>query len=120
MKLVLDMLLYVGCIFSLMLAVMIIPDETDDLLVVTHADTNKNAIFAILNNTDARLVEKISDRRFIVKGSDTNLVNALYENGAFLVLNAGSMYGCAAKFTNFAENRSSTNNNNSPFREKKL
>ncbi|MFC3051602.1 hypothetical protein [Kordiimonas pumila] len=87
-------LLYGAGIFALMLAVLLYPHTPDKLMVVVRGYPVPADIYAVLADTDAQLIEKISDRRYIVQYSAAGDIRALYKNGAFLVLNALPKAGC--------------------------
>lgn len=87
-----DIFLYCLAIFCLMLFAVLLPQAGQNMMVVTgHA----SSIYSLLEGTDGRVVEQLSSGRYIVQGEELDLVAKLYENGAFLVVNASPQFGCA-------------------------
>ena len=96
MKLILDIILYVGLVFSALIAILLVPNSSEELMVITPAESTGTTIFGVLSGTEARLISKVSDHRYIIENTGNELVSQLYKNGAFLVLNAAPIYGCGS------------------------
>ncbi|UTW58240.1 hypothetical protein KFE96_15650 [Kordiimonas sp. SCSIO 12603] len=97
MKSILDISLYVGFVFLTLIAILMVPGSSDKLMIITPSKSTGTNIYGILDGTDARLISKVSDHRYIIENTGNKLVSQLYQNGAFLVLNAAPIYGCGAK-----------------------
>lgn len=83
------------------------PHNADKLLVILPYQVSSTetlgsqgvdqTIFDILSGTDITLVDQLSDLSFVVavpENADNSIVEQLYQNGAFLVLNAAGFAGC--------------------------
>lgn len=101
---------YCASVFLALLALIFWPANTDRLLVVVPGvDASQNSrfaqsahqyIFAALANTDARVVGQVGDQSFIVATTPdmaAGLAKILYENGAYIVVNAQGDFGCSGK-----------------------
>ena len=98
---------YVFAAFVALLALTLWPMGSDTLLVVVSVDETTSvdrsvqadrAIFSLLADNEARLLNKVGTTMFIVatpKGEGGAFVNQFYEKGAFLVLNAAGLAGCS-------------------------
>lgn len=104
MALAFDVILYVSLVFTALFGVLLQPDNSEQLLVITPSKSSSISIYDVLHNTDARLISIVSEYRFIVENSGNNLVEKLYENGAFLVVSAASVNGCNAPVNTKWEN----------------
>ncbi len=74
----------------------VIGPQTEDRAAGIKA-TSDQAVFSLLSGTNAQVLTKLGDQSFIVtaSGADTsNIIKQLYQNGAFLVLNAAGLGGC--------------------------
>lgn len=82
-----------------MLGALFVPTQGSKLMVVASHSADQNSIYSLLDGTEARLVDSVSARRFIIDGNEKGLVQKLYQNGAFLVLKAPEPFGCSAPLT---------------------
>lgn len=74
----------------------ILPSQASHSSLVGHQGTSQ-AIFKTLAGTNATLVEQLTSQSYIVSVStaaDHKIIERLYQNGAFLVLNAAGFAGC--------------------------
>ena len=96
MKSIIGCIVFGGIAFTAMLVSVLYPPGAGRLVVVLTAENNPASIYDVLENTDGWLVEKVSDRTFVVESNTTGFVTKLYGNGAFLVMNGAADYGCDA------------------------
>lgn len=107
---------YAGVILSAIAVQVALPTKGGDLLVIQRAGDDDGRIdqrmYQMLAETDAALLGKVGSRSFIVRGSvdggsagNAVLIQTLYKNGAFLVLNAAGLAGCTGENTS-PDNRS--------------
>lgn len=112
--------LYVGATMLALLALSLWPHNTDRLLVIVpheHADTapvsnNPDAsFFSITADSEVRLLSKISRNAYVITvpiREGNAVVDQLYRNGAFLVLNAANLDGCGGTQEDTAFRRNQT------------
>lgn len=96
---------YAGAILSAIAVQVALPTPADDLLVIQRAGAPgglaDQRIYQMLDGTDAKLLGKVGSHSFIIRGAgvdgtpgNASLIQTLYNNGAFLVLNAAGLAGC--------------------------
>lgn len=95
MKIIIDSVLFCVAIFAAMLAVVLVPGDSEKLLVFVKENKTDTSLYGILRGSDGRLVERLGARSFIVAGAAPGFISRLYSNGAFLVVKALPFYGCS-------------------------
>lgn len=98
---------YVGAAFFALLALVLWPHNSNKLLVFMPAvdaqgepasATVDAPYFSITANINVRLLNKVGRNGYVITvplGEGNAVVEQLYRNGAFLVLNAANLDGCA-------------------------
>lgn len=109
--------LYVCASFLVLAVLMLWPHNTDKLLVFVpsapavgaSASFSQDAqFFSVTANSNARLLNKVGRHGFVIAVPDEEggtIVEQLYQNGAFLVLNAANLDGCGEPDTTVAFRR---------------
>lgn len=100
--------IYVGATFMALLTLMLWPHNTDKLLVfvpAAHAEgasasaIRDAAFYSITASSDVRLLSKVGRNGYVITvpgGEGNAVVEQLYRNGAFLVLNAANLESCGS------------------------
>lgn len=112
--------MYVGATFIALLTLMLWPHNTDKLLVfvpAAHAEgapasaTRDATFYSVTAGSDVRLLGKVSRNGYVITvpgGEGNAVVEQLYRNGAFLVLNAANLEGCGSSHKRTAFRRNDT------------
>jgi len=108
-KLFMNCLLFGIAVFAAMLVGVLYPPNSGRLIVMLESSEDPVAVYSILKNTDGWLVEKISNRTYIVESKSKNFPAKLYGNGALLVVNAAAQYGCETPQANDNRPRNTAN-----------
>lgn len=81
----------------MMLAMVLWPAQGDKLLVVVpNSDTYSadHRLYGMLEDTDAKVLNRLSGNRFIITGPESDLAGKLYNRGALLVIKADPTLWC--------------------------
>lgn len=80
--------------FLTLAAVALWPPTSGRILVVTFQETSGRDFWAILHDTEGRVVEVIDDHLAVVESSEPGFARKLMKNGALLLMNPAGAYGC--------------------------
>lgn len=102
---------YVATVLGALVFQLLLPDSEGDLLVISGSNAKASMsggldsdqhIYALLAETNAHLITKLDDTGFVVRSalvngrrSNSETIKKLYDNGAFLIVNASGLRGCS-------------------------